>query len=172
MIKDDSIPDQPRLPAVEIIPFIPGHKEAIRTLNYEWLEKYFFIEPNDIIQLSDPIGEIIEKGGHIYYARCNDEIIGTSSLMKINDDEYELAKMAVTEKYKGIGAGRLLMEHCISEATRLNAKKLTLYSNTKLEAAINLYRSYGFYEVPPSPDVHYIRSNIKMEKLLNGENCI
>ena len=152
---------------VEIIPFSIENKEAIRSLNYEWLEKYFFIEPNDVIQLSDPVGEILNKGGHIYYARYNREIIGTSSLMIVTDEEYELAKMAVTEKYKGLGAGRLLMEHCISEAVRLHAKRLTLYSNTKLEPAIHLYRKYGFYEVPPPPDVHYARSNIKMEKVLD-----
>src|SRR6476619_6575549 len=120
-------------PEIQILPFTQENKEAIKALNDEWLEKYFFIEPNDIIQLSDHVGEILNKVGHIYYAWYNGEIVGTSSLMKISDEEYELAKMAVTEKYKGIGAGRLLMEHCINEAKRLKAKMLTLYSNTKLE---------------------------------------
>ena len=84
---------------ITIIPYSEKYKAAIKSLNYEWLEKYFFVEPQDTVQLSDPQGEILDKGGHIYYALYNDEVIGTSSLLKINDTEYELAKMAVTEKY-------------------------------------------------------------------------
>ena len=71
-------------------------------------------------------------------------------MLKVNDDEYEPAKMAMTEKYKGIGAGKLLIEHCLNEAVRLKAKKLILYSNTKLQAAINLYRKYAFKDPPRS----------------------
>ena len=140
-------------------------KHDIKSLNYEWPEKYFSVEPADIIQLSDPQGEIPDKDGHIYYALFNDEVIGASSLLKVNDDEYEPAKMAVTEKYKDLGAGKLLIEHCLNEAVRLKVKKLILYSNTKLQAAINLYRKYAFKEIPPDPNVHYVRSSVKMEKV-------
>ncbi|MEJ7610672.1 MAG: GNAT family N-acetyltransferase [Ferruginibacter sp.] len=159
-----------RVPAdkVSIVPYTAVHKVAIKELNYEWLEKYFFVEPNDVIQLSDPQGEIIDKGGSIFYAMYKGEPVGTASLMKVSDDEYELAKMAVTEKYKSFGIGRRLMEHCIREALSLKAKKIILYSNTKLVPAIQLYRKYGFVEVPPSAGVHYIRSDIKMEKILQG----
>ena len=152
---------------ITIIPYSNKYKDDIKSLNYEWLEKYFFVEPLDVIQLSDPQGEILDKCGHIYYALYNNEVIGTSTLLKINDSEYELAKMAVTEKYKGIGAGKLLMEHCLNEAEKLKAKKLILYSNTKLKTAINIYRKYGFTEIPPDPEVHYARSDIKMQKILS-----
>ena len=151
---------------VNIVPYSTEHKEAIKLLNYEWLEKYFFVEPNDVIQLSDPEGEIINKGGCIYYAEYKGAVIGTASLMKISESVYELAKMAVTEKYKSIGLGKMLMEHCIREALVLKAEKIILYSNTKLVPAIQLYRKFGFIEIPPSDGVHYIRSDIKMEKNL------
>ena len=134
-------------------------------LNYEWLEKFFRVEPNDVIQLSDPQGEIIDKGGQIFYALYNGNIAGTSSFMKAGDDVYELAKMAVTETYKGKGIGNVLIEFCIAKAKEAGAKKLILYSNTKLAAAISLYRKYGFYEIPMG-DSHYERSDIKMEKVL------
>lgn len=152
---------------ITIIPYSSKYKEAIKSLNYEWLEKYFFVEPYDVIQLSDPQGEIIDKGGHIYYVLYKGKVAGTSSLLKINDGEYELAKMAVTEIYKNLGLGKMLMEHCISEAIKLKAKKLILHSNTKLQAAIHLYRTYGFTEISTDPEVHYIRSDIKMEKILD-----
>ena len=45
-------------------------------------QKYFFIEPGDVEQLSDPQSYIIDKGGYIYFAKYKDKIVGTSSLMK------------------------------------------------------------------------------------------
>lgn len=86
--------------------------------------------------------------------------------MKINDEEYELAKMAITEKYKSRGFGKILPEHCISEAVKLNAKRLILYCERKLEPAIYLYRKYGFAEIPSDHAVHYVLSDTKMEKIL------
>lgn len=152
--------------AITIRPYTTEEKDLIKKFNYEWLEKYFYVEPNDVIQLSDPEAEIIAKGGYIYYAYYNGEPAGTSSLMKLNDDVYELAKMAVTDAFKGKGIGNALIEHCIEEARLKGATTLILYSNTKLTAAINLYKKYGFREIPAA-DSHYARSDIKMELKIN-----
>lgn len=149
-----------------IVPYSVELKEHIKTLNYEWLEKYFFVEQGDVEQLSDPQLHIIDKGGHIYFAKYNDKIVGTSTLIKTGIGEYELAKMAVTEKYKGLGIGKLLLEHCIREAKGLKALKLSLFSNTKLISAIHLYKKYGFTKVPLPEDIHYQRADIMMEKRL------
>lgn len=67
---------------VDIIEFSEELSEPIKTLNYEWLEKYFRIEEGDVASLSDPQKHIIDKGGHIYYAKLNGEIVGTASLLK------------------------------------------------------------------------------------------
>lgn len=150
---------------VKIVDYTEERKEYIKLLNYEWLQKYFEVEDNDVVQLSNPKEEIIDIGGKIYYALYNNNVVGTASLMKINDTEYELAKMAVTENAQGLGIGKLLLEHCINEVQLLQVKKLSLYSNTKLERAITLYRTYGFLETPMPTDIHYKRANIKMEKI-------
>jgi N-acetylglutamate synthase-like GNAT family acetyltransferase len=152
---------------IAIVPYKEAYKEHIKSLNYEWLEKYFAIEPIDVIQLSNPQEEILDKGGKIFFALDldDDTVIGTASLLKVSDQEYELAKMAVTEKYKSLGIGKMLMEHCIAEAKKLHAKKLTLVSNTKLDAAIHVYRKYGFIEIPLPAEMHYERGNIMMEKI-------
>jgi N-acetylglutamate synthase-like GNAT family acetyltransferase len=151
---------------IRIVPYTENYKEAIKILNYEWLEKYFEIEPNDIIQLSNPQEEILDKGGKIFFALDDDEVIGTASLLKVNEEEYELAKMAVTEKYQQAGIGKMLVEYCIDEAKKLEAKRITLFSNTKLEAAIHVYRKYGFVEIPLPEEMHYVRSDIRMQKTL------
>jgi ribosomal protein S18 acetylase RimI-like enzyme len=150
---------------IEIIEFSSENRSFIKDLNYEWLQKYFAIEPSDEKQLSDPEKEIIDKGGYIFYAEIEGKIAGTVSLLKQQEVVYELGKMATTESSRGKGIGNALIQHCIHFAKGLNAKKLILYSNTKLQAAIHLYKKYGFEEVPLE-NSHYKRSDIKMEKLL------
>ncbi len=148
---------------IEIIDFTDDLKDAIKTLNYEWLEKYFHIEEGDRKSLSNPREEIINKGGYIFYARLNNEIVGTASLIKKSDINFELGKMAVTAKAQGHGIGKILLEHCLHFAQQKQIKTLTLYSNTILQSAIHLYRKYGFVEIELEKGV-YERGNIKMKK--------
>lgn len=150
---------------VEIIPFTPDLKEPIKTLNKEWLQKYFKVEEKDELVLSNPQEEIIDMGGLIFYAKYNDEIIGTVSLMKVDDSTFELSKMAVSDKAQGLGIGNKLLTHCLAVAEESNIKKLILYSNRKLLPAIHLYEKFGFVEVPLG-NVSYERADIKMEKII------
>ena len=150
---------------IKIVDYTDETSSYIRDLNYEWLQKYFEVEPNDILQLNNPRREIIDKGGSIYYATFDERIVGTATLILISPGIYELGKMAVTESMQGRGIARKLLEHCIMRATELKADKIILYSNTKLLPAISLYRKFGFKEIPLR-DSHYVRSDIKMEKVL------
>jgi ribosomal protein S18 acetylase RimI-like enzyme len=150
---------------VEIIPFSPDLKDPIKILNKEWLQKYFRVEEKDEIVLSNPQEEIIDKGGLIFYAKYNDEIVGTVSLMKVNDSTFELSKMAVSEQAQGLGIGNKLLVHCLAVAKENNIQKLFLYSNRKLLPAIHLYEKFGFTEVPLEGGI-YERADIKMEKIM------
>ena len=151
---------------IEIIDFKDEIKEAIKTLNYEWLQKYFHIEEGDVLSLSNPKEYIIDKGGFIFYATLNNEIVGTVSLMKKDDQIFELGKMAVKNSAQGYGIGTLLFEHCLDISNQKNISKLIIYSNTQLKSAIHLYKKYGFIEAELESGL-YERANIKMEKHLN-----
>lgn len=148
---------------IEIIAFTNDLKEPIKSLNYEWLEKYFRIEQGDMDSLSNPKEQIIDKGGYIFYAKLNDEIVGTASLLKKNENVFELGKMAVCEKAQGHKIGTILLEHCLNIAKEKQIKTLILYSNTKLQSAIHLYHKYGFTEIEMEKGL-YERANIKMQK--------
>lgn len=78
-------------------------------MNLEWLKKYFKVEAKDELILSDPQGEIIDKGGMIFYAKYNNKIVGTVSLLKIDKPTFELSKMAVTNGVQGLGIRQKLM---------------------------------------------------------------
>ncbi|WP_348797149.1 GNAT family N-acetyltransferase [Flavobacterium adhaerens] len=151
---------------VTIIPFKNELKDAIKILNLEWLQKHFKVEPIDELVLSNPQSEIIDKGGMIFYAQYQNQIVGTVSLMKIDNTTFELTKMAVTQESQGLGIGKKLMNHCITKAQEKEIQKLIIYSNRKLESAIILYANFGFKEIPIEKGV-YERADIKMEKKLS-----
>ncbi|MDT0293160.1 GNAT family N-acetyltransferase [Mesonia ostreae] len=150
---------------IKILEFSDDLQEPIKTLNYEWLQKYFELEEKDIISLSNPKKEIIDKGGFIFYAKLNDEIVGTYALLKRKENVFEMSKMAVSTIAQGRKIGTTMLEHCLRFATQKEIKTIILYSNTQLESAIHLYRKYGFIEVDLETDM-YERANIKMEKHL------
>jgi ribosomal protein S18 acetylase RimI-like enzyme len=151
--------------SVQIIPFAVELREYIKILNVEWLQKYFRIEDRDEIVLSNPEDEIIAKGGFIFYAQYNNQIVGTVSLLKVSESVYEVSKMAVTQGVQGLGIGKLLLENCFAVAKEKEASALILYSNKSLTSAIHLYHKYGFIEIPLESGI-YERADIKMEKVL------
>ena len=148
---------------VEIIQFEDKYSKDFYDLNIEWLKTYFYVEPFDEEVLSKPKQYIIEKGGHIFFAKLNEDIVGTVALMPIGEQLLELTKMAVSPKHRGLKIGQNLMQYCIDFAKEKQLPILVLYSNRKLENAIYIYRKYGFIEVPLEPNSPYKRSDIKME---------
>ncbi len=150
---------------IEIIPFSLEYISEIKTLNIEWLEKFFEVEESDKNMLSNPQELIIDKGGKIFYAKYKNQIVGTVTLLKIDDFTFELSKMAVTEKVQGLGIGKIMMEYCLNFAKENRIKKLILFSNTVLVPAIKMYEKYGFKSVNLDSNF-YKRSNIKMEKVI------
>lgn len=156
---------------MRIVKYRPEYQKDFQRLNKAWVEKYFEIEPMDEALLSNPEDNILKKGGRIYFAAFQNQIIGTVALIFITTGVYELAKMAVSEKFQGMGAGKLLCKTAIDEAKKLNADKLILFTNTKLKAAIGIYRKLGFKEVRLDGQ-EYNRADTRMELLLKPQTAI
>lgn len=147
---------------VTIEPFKKENSKQFAALNEAWLKKYFVMEPIDKLVLHNPQEEIIDKGGKIFMASTNKKVIGTFALLPLESNELELCKMAVNPAYQGRGVGKQLLEFSFLKAKEMNYKSMILYSNTRLESAIHLYRKYGFKELKLDDDL-YERANIKMK---------
>jgi N-acetylglutamate synthase-like GNAT family acetyltransferase len=127
--------------------------------------KYFALEEPDRMVLNDPERYILGPGGVILMAYDGDRAVGCCALIPMEPGEYEVAKMAVAEDYRGSGIGRRLLEYTIAQARTLGARLLYLETNWKLANAVHLYESVGFrhlaaHEVTPSP---YTRANVFMD---------
>ncbi len=157
---------QKSIDEVNIVPYNRKYKSDFAKLNYEWLEKYFNTEngeTEDKRLLNNPEKEIIKKGGEIFFAILNSNVVGTCAVLKIDDTTYELAKMGVTEKAQGRQIGKKLTLTAIGYAVEKGALKLKLYTSSKLNAALNLYRGLGFIEVKGESNDRYKRKLILME---------
>ena len=109
---------------------------------------------------------MLAKDGVILMAAAEGDIVGTGSLMKLEQDTYEVAKMAVTEKWQGRGIGERIFLTLVARARKKQARKLFIVSNTKLETAIRLYRRHGFTDSAENRHGHYERGNITLERSL------
>ena len=137
--------------------------EKFKSLNLEWLNRYFKVEPIDELVLNNPKREIIDKGGFIFMIEKNSDIIGTFAFIKKSEKIYEFSKMAIIPDERGNGYGNKAMRFLIQFAKNKKWSRLILYSNTKLKNSIHLYRKYGFKEIPIEKNLIYSRGNIKME---------
>lgn len=148
---------------VEIIEFDKKYIDDFARLNYEWIETLFKIEDHDREILDNPFTYIIDQGGQIFLALVEGEAVGTVALIKEEANSFELAKMAVTFKYQGLKIGDKLMSACLEYAKKVGIKRVFLLSNRKLIPAINLYKKFGFQEIPLDPNNLYERTDIQME---------
>jgi putative acetyltransferase len=145
--------------------FQPGDEAAFRTLNEEWIIRYFALEPKDQLSLSDPHHFILDPGGRIFIADEDAQPVGCCALLARAPGEFEVGKMAVTESFKGKGIGRQLLEKSIDAARAAGAHRLYIETNRKLTPAVRLYESLGFRHLPPERVVPspYARADVYME---------
>ncbi|NOT51065.1 MAG: GNAT family N-acetyltransferase [Chitinophagaceae bacterium] len=147
---------------ISIIPYEKKYQPDFKRLNLYWLEKYHLTEQYDLDILDDPQGKVIDPGGCIFLAMDDEKVVGTAGLAKENETVYELVKMSVDLNYHGKGIGKILLERCLEEATRLKAKKIILFSNSQLVTALRMYENYGFRHVDVI-DAPFLTADVKME---------
>ncbi len=155
--------------SLEIVDFSDDWAKDFAALNYEWIEKYFAVEEHDREILDRPREFVIDPGGQIFMAIIDGQAAGTVALIPDGEDIMELTKMAVSPNFQGLGIGGKLMARCIEYAKEPGIKTVFLESNRKLAPALNLYRKFGFVEVPGHPDSFYSRADIRMELDLTAQ---
>ena len=155
-------------PDVKIVPFDPAYARAFADLNYQWIEESYGVEEHDHEVLDYPYESVIKPGGGIFFALAGETVAGTVAMIRMGDEGFELAKMAVSPEFRGLGLGDALMRACVDHARSNGARRIILESNTKQEAAIRLYRKHGFVEIPLDPNSLFVRANIRMQLDLSG----
>jgi ribosomal protein S18 acetylase RimI-like enzyme len=150
---------------VTIREFQPGDEIAFRKLNEEWIARFFRIEPKEAKVLADPKGLILDDGGKIFFATVGHQLVGCCALKRMSQNEFEVAKMAVTPAFQGSGIGRKVLQATIEAGRAMGARRLYLETNHTLTPAIRLYESVGFKHIPAERIIpsEYERADVYME---------
>lgn len=150
---------------LRLLDYHTGLRPHFERLNREWIERFFAIEPHDLLYFADPEATILRPGGDIVFADLDGEIVGTCSLVK-EGESFELVKLAVTEQAKGRGIGEALTVEILRRAEKKGARSVTLTTNSRLGAAVRLYERLGFVITARGQHAKYKRVDLVMEKVL------
>ena len=159
----------PERAQVRIVDYRPAYKKHFASLNFQWLEEDFAIEDIDRQMLEDPNRFILKTGGAIMFALHGENVVGTCALLRRDDGNVELVKMAVAPAFRGRGIGRLLTLQTIDRAKGLGARKIVLATSPRLLVANVLYKSLGFKITTegPAEEIGFERPSISMELRLD-----
>jgi putative acetyltransferase len=124
--------------------FIDGKAIILEYFNWLGLDLSFQNFDKEINNLAEMYSE---PNGGLVLASLNDKTIGVTGIRRFENLDCELKRMFVSEDYRNLGIGRLLLEHAIEIARNLNYNKIKLDTSDTMKAAIKLYMDYGFEEI-------------------------
>lgn len=168
----------PPLPALHIREFSAGLAPEFHDINAEWISAMFALEPVDREVLENPQSRIIDGGGTILFVEADGQgIIGTCALQRTGPGRFELTKMGVRDRARGLKAGEFLLDAAIARAAMLRAELLYLLTNARCAAAVHLYEKRGFVHDPAimaEYGARYERCDVAMryDGLLDGSTTI
>ena len=151
---------------LKIVPFNKDYKPAFEFLNRAWIEEYFVMEEEDLKTLQNPESYVLERGGEVFFAILDGEVVGTAAMIQTDKGIYELAKMAVARQFQGLGIGKKLLKRCVDFSKEREATEIFLITNDSLKPALSLYLSFGFVLNDQNDDNRYERGNTKMTLIL------
>ena len=103
--------------------------------------------------------------GRLLLAYSDSALAGCVAFRALDGDTCEIKRLFVRDRFQGHGLGRMLLEKLIDEARTSGYKKMRLDSwIPRMEKAIGMYRSHGFYEIEPYNENPY--EMIFMERVL------
>ena len=141
----------------------------------DWLKNTMKIEPQaeDIKEVQNPLNSYILNGGAAFYATDGEHCIGVVAVKKLNETDYEFCKLVVSEKARGQGLGKKLVQECIDFVAAQKGNYLYLQSFYKLEIALKMYESMGFIKSEAPVGMNVVkRTEIIMRKNINLSNKI
>ncbi len=143
--------------SVNVRPAAVADIDVVRTLFREYVtaphsEALFhaYLEQQDFErELATLPGDYSPPLGAVLLAEHGDIVIGCVALKPIAPpDACEMKRLYVRPEGRGLRAGHALVEHIIAAGSEAGYRVMRLDCMPSMHAAQQLYRSFGFYEIP------------------------
>ena len=95
------------------------------------------------------VEQLIEQGVAFFVLRENNTPAGCGGIQLFGTAYGELKRMYVRPHYRGLGFGKLLLDHLADYARTHGVGLLRLETGVHQAAAISLYERMGFQRIPP-----------------------
>ena len=95
------------------------------------------------------VEKLIGEGVAFFVLRDNDTPAGCGGIQLFGVEYGELKRMYVRPRFRGLGFGKLLLNHLADYARARGVGLQRLETGIHQPAAINLYERTGFYRIPP-----------------------
>lgn len=152
---------------MKVVPYNHEYKNDFIEMNRAWISEMFMMEPEDERELGN-IEPYVEKGGQIFFALDEeDNVLACCMIAPREDGDWEIMKFAARGMYTGTGAGSACLKACIDYARKMHLPKIIIVSNRMCTHAVNLYRKFGFEEIPADKErFPFERADIAFEMVL------
>lgn len=98
-------------------------------------------------------GKYSPPGGRLLLAESDGEAAGCIAMRDLGGSICEMKRLFVRDAFRGQRAGKRLIERIIDEARAEGYAKMRLdTAPKKMAKAVDIYRMYGFCEIPPYYD--------------------
>ncbi len=148
---------------MNVVEYEKKYEKYFIQFNTDWIKDIFgYLEEGDLDTFNH-IQESLKNGAMIYFAIDNENVLATCMAKPSGDDgTWELCKLGSNKTLPHNGAGGAVFKAAMNWAIMHGAKRLFILSNSKLSAAVHIYKKYGFHEIKLK-DYEYDRGDIAWE---------
>jgi GNAT superfamily N-acetyltransferase len=95
------------------------------------------------------VEKLLAEGVAFFVIRHDGIPAGCGGVQFCGSEYGEIKRMYIRPRFRGLGLGRLMLEHLADHARRQGIDVLRLETGIHQHAAIRLYESEGFVSIPP-----------------------
>lgn len=128
--------------------------------------------PMDLLLEADPSESLVRaycKSGWCIIGEQGAAIVGVYVLCALSPEIVEIKNVAVAENFRGLGYGRQLLQHALSEAARRKFEIVEIGTGNSSLDQLALYQKCGFRMHAIDPD--FFRRNYPEPIMENGIEC-